>query len=154
MKRLAWITAFCLPVLLLASAALTQQPDPRWTDDDPNNDPNTCFESGNCITETDWKCGWSEARQQDGMAGLDECLDEEDITYGGSLEDDEDKPLTSPHHSATQATDGHKILCAGLSATAIAKYHEADKSSGTDARKNALTNAVATQTSIFETNDC
>ena len=44
-----------------------------WTDDDPNNDPNTCFESGTCVTEADWKCGWSQARNLAGMNGLEGC---------------------------------------------------------------------------------
>lgn len=46
------------------SVANPQYPadDPRWTDGDTTNDPNTCHEAGaNCRTIEDWQRGWLQA---------------------------------------------------------------------------------------------
>ena len=65
-----------LPALMMSGIILSAQSDynrddPRWTDEDTTNDPNTCFEAGrNCGIEEEWRRGWCEARAR---AGLSPC---------------------------------------------------------------------------------
>ena len=56
---------------LLTAQAPYSASDPRWTDEDPTNDPNTCFEpESNCETQEEWARGWCEARA---LSGLSSC---------------------------------------------------------------------------------
>ena len=149
MKRPLAIILFALLALLAALAFA--QTDPRWTDDDPNNDPNTCFDSGNCITETDWKCGWSQARQQNGLQGIDEC---DPVPYvGEETSGDTENPMDFAH-IPTPSSITVLNTCQTHRTNAIAAYHTADKT-GTDAqRKTNLTNAVATWTPTLRNAGC
>lgn len=69
--------AFLLPALLIGVIILGAQSnydpdDPRWTDDDRTNDPNTCFEEDrDCDTHEDWVKGWCEARVRAGFPPCD-----------------------------------------------------------------------------------
>lgn len=54
---------------LLTAQAPYSASDPRWTDEDPTNDPNTCFEpESNCETQEEWARGWYEARALSGLS--------------------------------------------------------------------------------------
>lgn len=67
--------------------------DPRWTDADTTNDPNTCFEAGaTCRTQEDWDNGWKEARC---LAGLWPC---------GDRLSDRQQPSSSQRRSSSQQT--------------------------------------------------
>ena len=79
--------AFLLPALLIGVIILGAQSnydrnDPRWTDDDRTNDPNTCFEEDrDCEIHEDWVKGWCEARVR---AGFPPCASESSDSQAAS----------------------------------------------------------------------
>ncbi len=71
--KISAVPLFTLVFLLASLGAVAQEElDPRWNDGDPNNDPNTCNQAGDCEIPEDWQSGWCAARQQAGLACVGE----------------------------------------------------------------------------------
>lgn len=76
MKLLIRVLLLWLAMLIGATASSAQTTysagDPRWSDENRNNDPNTCHEPGkDCKTQEEWINGWCEARVLSGLSSCD-----------------------------------------------------------------------------------
>lgn len=120
-----------IALVLMASMAiinaqsLYRPDDPRWSDADNANDPNTCFEPGrNCRNRQDWENGWREARC---LAGFPNC--------GGQTSDSRQP---SDSGSSSSSSGGQQQSDSGSSSsTASGGQQQSDRRSSSSSRSRA-----------------